>query len=174
MLVEIAFIQKFLLLLGQPIYTVATVFCGFLTFSGLGSLFSTKFKNSRLLRHRNPILFSIGIVSLITCLYLQFLPFIFSRLTIESDIIKIIFSVCLIGPLAFFMGIPFPLGIDLLRRCYPAFISWAWGINGYTSVVSAILATFLAITFGFNVVILLAATIYLLGAWISYYYWVPE
>ena len=174
MLVEIAFIQKFLLLLGQPIYTVATVFCGFLTFSGLGSLFSTKFKNSRLLRHRNPILFSIGIVSLITCLYLQFLPFIFSRLTIESDIIKIIFSVCLIGPLAFFMGIPFPLGIDLLRRCYPSFISWAWGINGYTSVVSAILATFLAITFGFNVVILLAATIYLLGAWISYYYWVPE
>ena len=39
MLVEIAFIQKYLLLLGQPIYTIATVFCGFLNFSGLVSLF---------------------------------------------------------------------------------------------------------------------------------------
>jgi len=174
MFVEIAFIQKFLLFLGQPTYTVATVLCGFLVFSGLGSLFSTKFKNSYLLRQRNPILFAIGIVSLITCLYLQLLPFIFSQLTINSDIIKIIFSICLIGPLAFFMGIPFPLGIDLLRRRYPSFIIWAWGINGYTSVISAILATFLAITFGFNTVILLATTIYLFGAWVSCYYWVSE
>ena len=174
MFVEIAFIQKFLLFLGQPTYTVATVLCGFLVFSGLGSLFSTKFKNSCLLRQRNPILFAIGIVSLITCLYLQLLPFIFSQLTINSNIIKIIFSICLIGPLAFFMGIPFPLGIDLLRRCHPSFITWAWGINGYASVVSAILATFLAITFGFNTVILLATTIYLFGAWVSYYYWVSE
>lgn len=174
MFIEMAFIQKFLLLLGQPTYTVATVLCGFLVFSGLGSLFSTKFKNSGLLQQRNPILFAIGIVSLITCLYLQFLPFIFSRLMVNSDIIKIIFSICLIGPLAFFMGMPFPLGIDLLRRCHPSFIAWAWGINGYTSVVSAILATCLAITFGFNTVILLAVTIYLFGAWVSYHYWVSE
>lgn len=174
MFIEIAFIQKFLLLLGQPTYTIATVLCGFLVFSGLGSLFSTNFKNICLLRQKNPILLAIGIVSLITCLYLQLLPFIFSQLTVNSVIIKIIFSICLIGPLAFFMGMPFPLGIDLLRRYHPAFITWAWGINGYTSVVSSILATCLAITFGFNTVVLLATTIYLFGAWISYHYWVSE
>jgi hypothetical protein len=38
----------------------------------------------------------------------------------------------------------------------PDFIPWAWGINGFASVLSASLVTLLAIEFGFTVVALFA------------------
>ncbi|MBI1925154.1 SAM-dependent methyltransferase [Candidatus Poribacteria bacterium] len=200
MFIEMAFIQKFLLLLANPTYAVAVVLCAFLVFAGLGSLSSVKlgqvisvvegtrgpgaqknedisrftfhvlrftFHASRLTHFfRRPIPVAIGALSLIACLYLLLLPPIFHRFLASPDPLKIIVSMGLIAPLAFFMGMPFPLGIDGLRRQNPNLIAWAWGINGYASVVSAILATCLAIAFGFNAVILLAIGVYLMGAYV--------
>jgi L-cystine uptake protein TcyP (sodium:dicarboxylate symporter family) len=42
-------------------------------------------------------------------------------------------------------------------------VPWAWGINGCASVLSAILATMLAMTFGTRMVVLTAAALYLLA-----------
>jgi hypothetical protein len=58
------------------------------------------------------------------------------------------------------MGMPFPLGLRRLAAEAPGFIPWAWGLNGFASVVSAALATLLAIEFGFNAVLLTAVTLY--------------
>jgi len=44
-------------------------------------------------------------------------------------------------------------------------IPWAWGINGCASVISAILATLIAMQFGFTVLILLAVILYGVAAW---------
>ena len=162
MFIEMSFIQKFLLLLANPTYAVAVVLCAFLLFAGLGSLFSLKLRAIGKLR-QPPIAVAIGMLSVIALVYLQLLPPIFHRFLASSDVLKIAVSIGLIAPLAFFMGMPFPLGIDWLQRHHPHLIAWAWGINGYASVVSAILATCLAIAFGFNVVILLAVGIYLIG-----------
>ena len=41
--VEIAFIQKFILFLGHPLYAVAVVLAGFLLFAGIGSGMSSRF-----------------------------------------------------------------------------------------------------------------------------------
>ena len=162
MFIEMSFIQKFLLLLANPTYAVAVVLCAFLLFAGLGSLFSLKLRTIGRLQ-QYPIAVAIGILSVLALVYLQLLPPIFHRFLASSETLKIVVSIGLIAPLAFFMGMPFPLGIDWLQRCHPHLIAWAWGINGYASVVSAILATCLAISFGFNVVILLAVGIYLIG-----------
>ena len=162
MFIEMSFIQKFLLLLANPTYAVAVVLCAFLLFAGLGSLFSVKLRAIGRLR-QHPIAVAIGILSVLALVYLQLLPPIFHRFLASSDIVKIAVSIGLIAPLAFFMGMPFPLGIDWLQRHHPHLIAWAWGINGYASVVSAILATCLAIALGFNLVILLAVGIYLIG-----------
>ena len=50
-----------------------------------------------------------------------------------------------IAPLAFAMGLPFPLGLARLARDAPAFVPWAWGLNGCASVIAAIAALLLAI-----------------------------
>lgn len=162
MFIEMSFIQKFLLLLANPTYAVAVVLCAFLLFAGLGSLCSLRLGTVVKLRQPPPVI-AIGMLSVIALVYLQLLPPIFHRFLASSDALKIAVSIGLIAPLAFFMGMPFPLGIEWLQRHHPHLIAWAWGINGYASVVSAILATCLAIAFGFNVVILLAVAVYLIG-----------
>ena len=162
MFIEMSFIQKFLLLLANPTYAVAVVLCAFLLFAGLGSLFSLKLGRVIKLRQPPPVI-AIGLLSILALVYLQLLPPIFHRFLASSNAVKIAVSIGLIAPLAFFMGMPFPLGIDWLQKQHPHLIAWAWGINGYASVVSAILATCLAIAFGFNIVILLAVGVYLIG-----------
>ena len=77
---------------------------------------------------------------------------------------KILLSVALITPLGFCMGMPFPMGLSTLATGPPSLTAWAWGINGCASVISAIMATLLAIHFGFNAVILLALTCYFIAA----------
>jgi hypothetical protein len=54
-----------------------------------------------------------------------------------------------------------------LSQSAPGFVPWAWGINGFASVVSAVLATLLAIEFGFNAVIVIALVFYALAAGVS-------
>lgn len=62
------------------------------------------------------------------------------------------------------MGMPFPIGLGMLSNRLPAWIPWAWGINGCASVVSAILATLLAIHLGFVFVVVAAILAYLLAS----------
>jgi hypothetical protein len=81
-----------------------------------------------------------------------------------ADSIKIVLSVLLIAPLAFFMGMPFPIGLSRVADSVPDFIPWAWGINGFASVISASLATLLAIEFGFTAVVLFALGFYAIAA----------
>ena len=65
------------------------------------------------------------------------------------------------------MGTMFPHGIAHLERRSPELVPWAWGINGTASVVSAVLAALLALTFGFRVVLLVGAFAYGLAAWLA-------
>jgi hypothetical protein len=74
-----------------------------------------------------------------------------------SVIARAVVAVLLMAPLAFFMGIPFPLA---LRELEEPLVPWGWGINGCASVVSPALATVLAIDLGFTVVLWLALALY--------------
>ena len=66
--------------------------------------------------------------------------------------------------LAFFMGAPFPKGITALRSSAGSLIPWAWGINGFASVVSVLVAGLLALALGHRAVALLAALSYATAA----------
>ncbi len=96
--------------------------------------------------------------------YLALLPSLFEWLSPLSDAARIGASLLLIAPLAFLMGLPFPLGLSRLGRAAPHLVPWAWGINGCASVLAAVLATVLAIQFGFSAVVALAVLLYGLAA----------
>ncbi|MGH8743761.1 MAG: hypothetical protein ACREUY_05720, partial [Burkholderiales bacterium] len=70
----------------------------------------------------------------------------------------------LIAPLAFPMGMPFPLGLSSVASRSVQLVPWAWGINACASVVGAILATLLAIHLGFTIVVVAALCFYVLAA----------
>ena len=66
------------------------------------------------------------------------------------------------------MGVPFPSGILALRRLRPSLVPWAWGANGYASVMGSVLGALIALTWGFSWVMLAAGAVYLV-AWAVFY-----
>ena len=69
-------------------------------------------------------------------------------------------SVALLAPLGLALGMPFPLGVKALENRSESLVAWAWGINGYTSVLGSVLCVVLSIALGFNAVVWLGALVY--------------
>jgi hypothetical protein len=59
---------------------------------------------------------------------------------------------------------PFPLALSRVAAAAPGLVPWAWGVNGCASVLSAILATLLAMNVGFGCVMFMAIALYLAAA----------
>jgi len=62
------------------------------------------------------------------------------------------------------MGMPFPLGLRLVHRSSPHLVGWAWGVNGFMTVVGSVASVFVALYLGFNWVLPIAGILYLMGA----------
>ena len=163
--VEMAFIQKFTLFLSNPLYSVAVVLSGFLLFAGLGSALSERLAQRVPWPTVSPVTIAVAAIAVLALFYVKLLPVVFAAFIGFPDVARIALSLALIAPLAFFMGMPFPMGLKRLSRSAAGFVPRAWGINGFASVVSAVLATLLAIEFGFNAVIVLALVLYAIAAW---------
>ena len=158
MFIEIAFIQKFVLFLAHPLYAVAVVLCAFLVFAAVGSWLAGRGKKRDGQQQKCDL--AVMVLGALSLLYLAILPGLFQALIHLPDTAKIAISVLLIAPLAVCMGMPFPTGMMRLASTAQDAIPWAWAINGFASVVGAVLATLLAIHLGFAAVILLAVLIY--------------
>mgnify|MGYP005846424167 CR=1 FL=1 len=166
---EIAFIQKLILFLGNPITAVSVVIAGFLIFAGIGSRFSAAL--SKALSHFWPtdpqpasILTAAAGIAILSTLYVFCIPELFTLLANLGDAGRVAVSMALLAPLAFLMGMPFPLGLAMLGASRPAHVPWAWGINGCASVLATVTASIVAIHFGFRIVVLFAVAFYGLAA----------
>jgi hypothetical protein len=162
--VEIAWIQKFVLFLGHPIYAVSVALSGFLVFAGLGAGVSARLDHALASARIGAIEVAVAAIAGLSIVYLAILPPMFVHLAGLADAPRIALALALIAPVAFFMGMPFPIGLDRVVRADPDFVPWAWGLNGCASVVSVSGATLLATHFGFSATIVTAIGIYLAGA----------
>lgn len=155
--IEIPFLHRFTLFLGHPLYAAAVVLAAFLVFAGLGARFSARLSADA----RWPFA-TIGGLALA---YLLVLPPLLAGLMGLDQGVKVVITILLIAPLAFCLGIPFPLGLTSVAAHAAPLLPWAWSINGFASVVSTLFATLLAIHFGYSTVVGLAAALYGLAAW---------
>ncbi|MEK6699142.1 MAG: hypothetical protein AABZ10_08890 [Nitrospirota bacterium] len=157
--IEIAFIQKMILSLENPSYAASTVIASILISSGLGSLLSRRF---RALKNPHVLLILAGLAFV----YSLLLPGIIAAMGHHPLVSKIIFSFVLLMPAGLLMGIPFPLGISVLESVAPGLIPWAWAVNGCFSVLAPVLAIMLALSAGFQFVLLFGAAMYLAAFWV--------
>lgn len=165
---EIAFMQQFVLFLSHPMMAMAVVVPSFLFFAGCGSG-SAQWLAGRTaacpwvwVRDR-PVAVATGGIVVVAASYLWLLPLVFRLGAAWPDLLRLLAAILLIGGLAVWMGMPFPLGLQRLGRHHPDFVPFAWGVNGLFSVISAIAATILAVHLGFRVVTLAALGLYLLA-----------
>lgn len=156
--VEIPLIQRFILFLGHPVYAFATVLFSLLTFSGVGSLLSPKLPLRKTM---------VALVALIV-VYPILLPHFFQALLGGAFVFRLAAAVVALAPLGFLMGVPFPSGIRLTGRVAPGLVPWAWGVNGFASVLSSILAVMLAISQGFSRVLFAGGAAYAMALIVIY------
>ena len=161
--IEIAFIQRFILLLHHPVYAAATVLATFLVFAGCGSAWSRRYVTAR--DYRRGVSGAVMVIVSLGLIYLFVLGPAIGYLMTQPMFIKVLFTTVFIVPLAFCMGMPFPLAMSSLgHQDGGMLMPWAWGVNGCASVISAVLATLIAIHYGFVVVILLGLSLYVIAA----------
>jgi spermidine synthase len=183
--IELASIQRFMLFLGHPVYAITVVLAGFLFFAGLGSgiapiltacLQTLQSRRSapiplsaadrifRCLARVPPLTLAIAGIGTAALTHLVVAEPLFRWLMPLPGEIKVAVTLVLIAPLAFCMGMPFPLALARVAAARSALVPWAWGINGCASVLSAILAVLLAMSLGFNAVVLIAIGLYVVAA----------
>ena len=165
-LVEIAFIQRFVLFLGHPTYALTVVIFLLMISSGAGSLFS------RLWLPRAEMgWLPLTLVVATLLVYVFFLPTRLAQLVGLDFGFRLLVSGMLLIPLGFVMGMPFPTGLRALAATpapeFPASqdnaVEWAWAMNAGASVLGSVLAMVIAIQFGLTTTLACGAAAYLLA-----------
>jgi hypothetical protein len=157
--------KRLTLFLGHRLHAVAVVLVAFLVFVGLGAGLSPRLAACQPEGGRiSAVEASVAAIATIALAYLVALAPMTEFMVTLSIEIKLPLALAAIAPLAFCMGMPFPLGLARVGRELPQLVPWAWGFNGCASVVGSVLATLLAIEFGFTTVVALAVVLYLLAA----------
>lgn len=159
-LVEVTFIQRFVLFLGYPTYALTVVVFLLLLSSGAGSIASGKWIDAT-----QRIWLPLGSILGAILVYVGLLPHILERSVGAPFPEKLVISGLVLIPLGFLMGMPFPVGLRALSRPQSDenSIEWAWAMNAASSVLGSVLAIIIAILFGLNVTLACGAAAYLLA-----------
>lgn len=150
--VEIAFIARFSVILGHPVYATALVLGSFLLFAGAGAMMAQRLADR--------IWPSVTVIVVLGLGYLVALPWLGPRLGAAPLPLGAIGCLVLTAPLATAMGVPFARALRRLGERDPGMIPWAWGINGVASVIAALAASLVAVHLGFTAVIAIALALY--------------
>ncbi len=158
-IVEIVLMMKFVLLIGFPVYAMATVLFTLLVSAGIGSYLSEQLSRSW---DRRAILI-IPIFGLIAGLLIVMFPHLRDVTLGMGQLARILFVIAFLIPIGIPLGMPFPLGIQALKSRAPSLIPWGWGVNGFMTVVGSLLSVILSMKIGFDATLLVAVAIYVVA-----------
>ncbi len=162
-MVEIAFIQRFVLFLGYPTYALTVVVFLMLLSSGAGSLVSRRW-----LSEPTRVVVALALIVLALSTYVFVLPHLLDALIGLPFAAKLLISALLLVPLGFAMGMPFPSGLRALSSTgngagheQHGAVEWAWAMNAASSVLGSVLAIVIAIQFGLTITLICGCAAYL-------------
>ena len=160
MMTEITLIQRFGLFLGRPVIALVTLLGSLLTGAGLGGLWSGRIREKDLEKAVGLAALAAGLVLVGFALFLPPLLDKFLKFPLAA---RLALTLMLLVPPGFILGIPFPLGLRILRNAgRERDITLAWGVNGVSSVLGSSLTLVLAMVYGFQTALLAAAGCYVL------------
>jgi hypothetical protein len=160
MLIEVSVLQRLVLLLGHPVYSLTVTLFSLLLGTGLGAAWSRRLADATLARSTSAAIIVIALAGL--TIMMTVTPLVTWAIAFDRAVRVGIAFICLL-PLGIVLGIPMPAGIRLLSARAPQMVTWAWGMNGALSVVGATLAIFIAMNWGFQATLLTACGAYLVG-----------
>ncbi len=158
-LIQVALIQKFVLLLGHPTYALTVIVFSMLVASGAGSFFSRRWvagDDARLMR-------VLGAIFVFVALLAFGAPSLDQFAAGWPLLAKMAVTALAIAPAAFLMGMPFPSGLLRLERHHAPSVRWAWSLNAAASVLGSAGAIVLAIYLGLRATLLIGGALYLVA-----------
>lgn len=153
LLVEVALVGRLMLVLDHSALAFALVLFSLLVFSGLGSA----------LAFRVSWRGALAALAVVILLYAGGLSPVLHHLLGYGLPLRIAASGAILAPLGFLMGIGFPRGLGWLAKERPSWLPMAWGVNGFTSVIGAVLAALASLSWGFSAVLAVGAAAYLVA-----------
>lgn len=156
-MIEIMLLQKLMVFLGGPIYSMAVTLFSLLVFCGLGSFIAKAFTK------RRPKLGGVFILLLLcgtaygmTWFFDEIIPTLMGL----SHLKRCLVAIGAMLPLGLLLGMPFPTGVRLAERYNVRFVPWGWCVNGCATVLGSVGCILMAMLTGFTVVIYAAIGVY--------------
>ncbi len=160
MLIEISMLQRLIVFLGHPIYSLSVILFVLLLAGGIGSRISARVPDDRLRAS------GFGLLALLTAVLvaagLATIPLVTAFQGSETPL-RIAIAGVLMAVMGTFMGMAFPLGMRLALASRRELGPWLWGVNGAMSVLASVLAVVIAMAFGISVSFWTGVASYLLG-----------
>jgi len=152
MMVEIAQLERLIVFLGHPMYGLTVVLFVLLLASSLGSLFA-----DRMARY-------LWVLPLLIAAFILVSPIVVNHFVSWPTPLRIAVSALLLVPSGFFMGMPFPIGVQrsrLFGESSPTALYW--GINGAFSIISSVLAVVIAMFFSISTTLIVGMSAYVVA-----------
>ena len=151
-------LQRFVLFLGHPTWSLVVVLPTLLIAAGLGSFTVRPTSDPRarlkrlLLWVPLAILFGVLVSGGLLDLLLGW-----------NLVLRFILSVLLLVPVGFVLGMAFPAGVQLLDETRPELVPWAWAVNSFATVLGSTGTVLVAMETGFTWIMLGMVPLYFLG-----------
>ncbi|MBI5233744.1 MAG: hypothetical protein HY880_05260, partial [Deltaproteobacteria bacterium] len=162
-LVEIGQLQRLIIFLGHPIYSITVVLFSMLLSSGIGALTA-----SSIMKDRSPsslLITAVGAgISALLLLVILYQPTILGLFEMQGIYTRILISLMFLLPLGFLMGLPFPMGMTIVSERMSSHTPWFWAINGATSVVASVASVCISIAWGFTATLSAGLSAYVFAA----------
>jgi len=159
MFFEITLIQRLVLFLGYPTYSLTVTLAAILLSTGIGALLSSRYQT----RAGPAAWIILGALALLTVFYeLGLTPMTDALLSLPLGA-RVLVALVVLAPLGVCLGAFMPLGLGAvagLTSHSREYVAWGWAVNGFASVIGAVLTTILAMALGFGVVLALALVAY--------------
>jgi len=142
MFVEISQMQRLIILLGHPTYSLSVVLFSLLISSGVGSYLTRTVPGGGAV---GPPAWMLLVLLVVLAVFGIVSPGIVRSYEGAVTWARILLVVGMLAPVGLFMGMAFPLGMRLASGRAQALTPWLWGINGAASVCASVLAVVIAL-----------------------------
>jgi hypothetical protein len=160
MFFEVTMIQRLVQFLGYPTLSLTVTLAAILVSTGVGALISRRFAE----RAATTLAVVLGVLAVLTVFYQFALPPLMTGPLLSAPLSgRIAFSIGVLTPLGLCLGMFMPLGLGrvaTLTRFGEEYVAWSWAVNGFFSVIGAVLTTILSMAFGYRAVQFAALTLY--------------
>ena len=161
MMVEVSQMQRLIVFLGHPTYSLTTVLFSLLVSSGIGSFLSERVTGAIKVRW-TVLWFAVMVGTLVA--FGTITPKIIRLMQTQPTTDRILVAVGLLAPVGLVLGTAFPLGMNLAKTSSDGLAPWLWGINGATSVCASVLTVLIGMNWGISTSFWIGCCAYIIAA----------